>query len=311
LEILALVPGGARMKKVLKWVAIVIGAIIGLIVVALAAVYIISGIRIGKSYDDVAVEAKVLPAGDEAIARGRHLVEISCTDCHGEDLAGEAMVEDPIVATLFGSNLTSGEGGVAGDNTDGELVRAIRQGIGADGKSLWFMPSQEFNHWSDADVGAIVAYLRQVPPVNNQQPENSGGPLGRILFLTGMLPLLPAELVDHEAVRPPAPPIGVSVEYGAYLGRGCNGCHGPELAGGPIPGTPPGSTIAANLTPAGALANWSEAEFIETMRGGTTPDGRVLDSEWMPWPTLARMTDDELMAIWLYLQSVPAALTDG
>jgi len=298
-------------KKVLKWVTIVIGAIIGLIVVALAAVYVISGIRIGKSYDDVAAEAIVLPAGAEVIARGKHLVEISCTDCHGEDLGGEAMVEDPILAYLYGSNLTSGEGGVAGDYTDAEFVRAIRQGIGVDGKSLWFMPAQEFNHWSDADVGAIVAYLRQVPPVNNKQPENSGGPLGRILFLAGMLPLLPAELVDHEAVRPPAPPIGISVEYGAYLGRGCMGCHGSDLAGGPIPGAPPGSTSAANLTPAGALSKWSETEFFETIRTGTTPDCRQLDSEWMPWPTLARMTDDELKAIWLYLQSVPSVVAES
>ena len=180
-----------------------------------------------------------------------------------------------------------------------------------DDKSLWFMLSQEFNHWSDADVGAIIAYLRQAPPVDKQQPESSGGPLGRVLFLAGMLPLLPAELIDHEAVRQPAPPIGVSFEYGAYLGKGRTGCHGPDLAGGPIPGAPPGSTSAANLTPGGALSNWSEAESIETLRTGTTPDGRQLDSEWMPWPTLARMTGDELKAIWLYLQSVPAALADG
>jgi mono/diheme cytochrome c family protein len=221
------------------------------------------------------------------------------------------MSEDPILARLCSANLTTGEGGVAGDYTDAELVRAIRQGIGADGKSLWLMPSQEFNHWSDADVGAVVAYLRQIPQVDNRQPENSGGPLGRILFLAGMLPLLPAELLDQEAVREPAPPVGISSEYGAYLGKSCTGCHGEDLAGGPIPGAPPGSTIAANLTPAGNLADWDQDEFIATIRTGATPDGRRLDPEWMPWPTLGRMTDDELLAIWLYLQSVPAASTSN
>ncbi len=295
------------MKQVLKWVAVVIAAVLGLIVVVVGAIYLISELRIQKSYDEFVAEAILLPADPEAIARGQHLVEISCVDCHGEDLGGEAMTEDLILAKLYAANLTSGEGGLA-NQSDAQLVRAIRQGIGVDGKSLWFMPAQDFNHLSDADVGAIIAYLRQVPPVNNQQPKNSGGPLGRILFLVGMLPLLPAELVDHEAVRPAAPPIGVSAEYGAYLGRSCAGCHGANLAGGPIPGAPPGSTNAANLTPAGNLASWSQAEFFETMRTGITPDGRQLDEEWMPWPTLAKMTDDELQAIWLYLQSVPVVV---
>ena len=215
------------------------------------------------------------------------------------------MVEDPIMANLYASNLTSGKGGANEAYTDAELVRAIRQGVGHDDKSLWFMPSQEFNHWSDADVGAIVAYLNQVPPVDNQLPENSGGPLGRALFLAGMIPLLPAELIDHDRERETAPPIAVSVEYGAYLGRGCQGCHGEDLAGGPIPGAPPGSPESANLTLGGELAGWSEANFIETLRTGTTPDGRQLDAEWMPWPTLSKMTNDELKAIWLYLQTVP------
>lgn len=299
------------MKRVLKWAAIVIGSIIAVMVVILGAVFFASEKRITRSYDDITAVPITIPTDAVAITRGKHLVEINCVDCHGEDLGGAAMSEDAIFAKLYGANLTSGEGGVAGEYSDAELVRAIRQGIGVDGKSLWFMPAQEFNHWSDADVGAVVAYLRQAPPVNNELPENSGGPLGRVLFLAGMLPLLPAEVVDHEAQREPAPPIGVSIDYGAYLGRGCSGCHGSDLVGGPIPGAPPGSPFAANLTQAGALTEWGEADFIEAMRSGVTPDGRQLDSEWMPWPTLARMTDDELKAIWLYLQSVPTVVADS
>ncbi|MCZ6790100.1 MAG: cytochrome C, partial [Chloroflexi bacterium] len=59
-------------------------------------------------------------------------------------------------------------------------------------------------------------------------------------------------------------------------------------------------------TPGGGLARWSEADFINTLRTGTTPDGRQLDDENMPWKFFTKMTEDELKAIWMYLQSLPA-----
>jgi hypothetical protein len=60
---------------------------------------------------------------------------------------------------------------------------------------------------------------------------------------------------------------------------------------------------AANITPAG-LSGWSEADFVRVMRTGTRPDGRRLDS-FMPWPYYAQMSDDELRALWRFLQAVP------
>ena len=95
-----------------------------------------------------------------------------------------------LLTTLAASNLTSGLGGKGREYTDIDFVRAIRHGIGKDRKSLVIMPSQYFNKFSDEDVGAIVAYLKSLPPVDNEDAHTSLGPLGRIiaLFDTEILP---------------------------------------------------------------------------------------------------------------------------
>jgi len=68
---------------------------------------------------------------------------------------------------------------------------------------------------------------------------------------------------------------------------------------------PPGQEILTpNLTPGGELAFWSEQEFFTTIRSGQTPSGRQL-TEDMPWKHYSQMTDEELSAIWLFLQSLP------
>ena len=82
--------------------------------------------------------------------------------------------------------------------------------------------------------------------------------------------------------------------------------HPVAIIGGD-PSWPP----AANLTPAGPLADYTEEQFIETLRTGLTPSGKQLNAEWMPWPTVARMTDEELQAVWLFFNSLPATSTGG
>jgi mono/diheme cytochrome c family protein len=122
------------------------------------------------------------------------------------------------------------------------------------------------------------------------------------------MPILGAELIDHRAKRPRPPEVGVTREYGAYLGVRCTGCHGDTLSGGHIPGTPPDWPAAPDLTPYSgvAIAGWSEAQFMHALRTGTTPEEKQLNAKFMPWPVLGQMTDDELKALWLFLRSVPA-----
>jgi hypothetical protein len=112
-------------------------------------------------------------------------------------------------------------------------------------------------------------------------------------------------LIDHDGPRPAAPERGVTAEYGEYLAGLCTLCHGAGFSGGPIPGTPPSDPPALNLTPAGRLQNWTLEEFITAMRTGATPGGPQLRDEFMPYSIFVDMTDEELQAIWLYLQSLP------
>jgi mono/diheme cytochrome c family protein len=297
------------MKKVLKWLGIGLAGLVGLIIIAAVVVVVITNRRLNATYD-IAVEPIEIPSDEEALVRGEHVATVrGCTDCHTKNLAGGTLIDEPAIGQINPSNLTSGAGGIGGSYTDTDWVRAIRHGVGPDGKPLIFMPSQEFYFLSDEDLGALIAYLKTVPPVDNQPPTITIGPLGRVLFLAGQIDLVPAEKIDHKAPRPVGADPRVTVAYGQYLAVGCAGCHGPGFSGGPIPGVPPEWPAAANLTPGGDLANWSDQEFIDTLRHGVTPEGKELDSQYMPWPTYSQMTFDELKAIWLYLQSLPATET--
>lgn len=295
------------MKPFLRWTGIAAGVVVGALVLVAAGVYGASEYRIRKTYD-VQPAAVAFRSDSETVARGKHIATTrGCVDCHTPSFAGKVFIDAPPVARLFASNLTRGEGGVGGSYTDRDWARAIRHGIGPDGKPLLFMPSHEFNVLTDEDLGALVAYLKSVPPVDNPPEKSTVGPIGRLLFLKGDLHLLPAEIIDHDAPRAAAPAAGPTAEYGAYLSTGCAGCHGAGFSGGKIPGTPPNFPAAANLTPdtETGIGAWSEADFFRALREGRRPDGRELAPE-MPWQLTREMTDDEIRAIWLYLRSVPA-----
>jgi mono/diheme cytochrome c family protein len=169
------------------------------------------------------------------------------------------------------------------------------------------MPSEVFTHVSDTDLAALVAYARQVRPIDRVVPVTHYRPLGRALLAAGKLNLL----VASKTPRIDAPHTVVpdtTAAYGRYLAdiAGCRGCHGLGLSGGRVAG-PAGLPPASNLTPDSAtgIGGWREAAFVRAMREGRRPDGRTLDG-FMPWRLFAHMTDAELHALWLYLRSVPA-----
>lgn len=287
-------------KKLLKWIGYLLVVALAVVVLALLALYMMTETRINKVYD-VPVEAIEIPSDPASIERGRHLVAavVLCMDCHSPGFSGQVWDDGWLLARLSPSNLTSGNGGIGRMYTDEDWVRAIRHGIGKDGKSLLVMPSNSFYYLSDEDLGAIITFVKSTPPIDNELPKLRLGPMGR-LFLLQTPGLLPAEVIDHFGPRPVAPEPGITAEYGAYIAFSCRECHGQDLAGGPEPGE------GLNLTPGDELATWTEADFITAIRTGDTPDGKQLDNELMPWKTFGAMTDEELKAIWLYVQSVPA-----
>jgi hypothetical protein len=122
--------------------------------------------------------------------------------------------------------------------------------------------------------------------------------------------LLSAEQIDHTGPRPADVKPGVTVEYGQYLSRTCTNCHGLGFSGGAIPGKPPedGEVFPANLTSntQTGLGTWTEKDFFRVFREGKRPNGSAI-SDWMPWKKFgAAMTDDELSALWLFVQTLPA-----
>ncbi len=304
-------PENVCVKKILKRAGIVLGSILGLIVIAIIVLYFVGTARVNKSFE-IEVAVVEIPTDEAAIARGKHFVEAIglCQDCHTNNLAGEVAADDPMFGIFAPRNLTSGGGGVGETFDDIDYVRAIRHGIGTDGKALLYMPSQIYNKISDDDLGAIIAYLKSLPPVDNELPDSSMRLLGRILI--GAQPSeLSANVIEHSAPRSPEPQVGVTVDYGKYLATACTLCHGENLSGGNVAGFEPDAPKAPNLTPGGEPGNWNQEQFITAIRTGTTPTGRVLSGEFMPWPYFARMTDDELAAIWLYLESLPVREFEG
>ena len=298
------------MKKFLKWVGIVAGGLFGLAVLAVVVILAIGRIRFNETFD-VAVRPVAIPADAAALARGEHLVTAvaHCGYCHGDDLAGGIVVDQPnAVGVIVAPNLTAGEGGIGDSYTTEDWVRALRHGIMPKGRSVFIMPSLLFTHLSEDDLAAMIAYLQAIPAVDNVLPETKPGLLAYALLGIGPLQAAQsARRIDHEAPFAVAPTAGESADYGGYLARisQCVACHGLELAGGQACQDCP---IGPNLTPGGELRGWTRADFVTAMRTGLHPTGRELD-EVMPWRYFRHMTDTELAALWAYLQAQPARET--
>lgn len=294
------------MKRALKWFGIVIGSLLGLLLVTGFILFLMGNARLNKRYDFPSSKI-VVPTDEESIAYGEHRAEALCQGCHGADLGGiENWFNAGALGTIDSANLTSGEGGIGDDFTDEDLVRAIRHGIDPDGKPIFMPAVVSTAYMSDKDIGAVIAYIRSVPPVDHVTRGANFTPLANVLLTLGVLPQLSVEVVSHE-VNVSAPEPGVTVEYGEYIvnTHDCRLCHGQELNGGPYP-DPTITKISPNLTPGGELAYWSEDEFIRAIRTGVTPGGHELDNNFMPWESYRKFYDEELKAVWLYLGSLPS-----
>jgi len=197
------------MKRLLKWIGYTVGGLVAIIVVALAAVYVLSSRRMSKTYPPTQAaadaEAMTIASDSATVSRGHHLViaVAKCTYCHGDNLAGKLVLNDRAFARLWSANLTRGKGGIGATFTNADYVRAIRYGVKADGKALLFMPSDAFTHFSDADLAAIIAYVKSVPPVDQVTAPPRIGPVMRALsVMVPDFPLVPAEHINQGEARP-------------------------------------------------------------------------------------------------------------
>jgi cytochrome c5 len=289
-----------KMRKVLKWIGIGLGVLLGLLITAALVLYFMGGAKLNKTRQVQPAELTI-PTDAESLARGEHLVNAACKSCHGDDLSGIPLLADPAIGTVYAANIS----GFEELRSDQDMVRAIRHGIGQSDRQLIIMPAESFINFSAEDLGAVIAYLKKVPRVGMDTPEPDLTPMGQIMMGVGLFgQIFPAEYIDHDQPFPAMPAISANLEYGDYLSRFCTSCHGEDLSG-KAP-TEPGAPIAPNLTPGGGLGAWTESDFIQTMRTGVNPHGYHLDPEAMPWKSFGKFEDEELQAVYMYLQSLPA-----
>ncbi|MBP6184303.1 MAG: cytochrome c [Saprospiraceae bacterium] len=267
-----------------------------------------------------------LPSDSMSMATGQKIVESVCAYCHmGADgkLSGKLFSpESEGFGERFSSNITSHPTLGIGRYSDGELAYLLRTGIKRDGQ--YAGPYMVFPKYSDADIAAVIAYLRSDAPSlapSDAQHDGSYSFLAKALFKAGILKPIPFEART-------APSMSDTLAFGEYLATvryECYGCHSagfeyndplnPEkskgfFAGGNAVSDPKfNHVISRNITPhpEQGIGKWTKEQFELAARGGVRPDGRILSDAM---PRLTRLDPYELDAIWAYLQTVPALPTN-
>lgn len=261
---------------------------------------------------DIPPHTLALPTDAAALERGRYLyASRGCADCHGANGGGRAFIDEGALR-IKGPNISPGPGSVVAAYRVADWERALRHGVKPDGRPLRIMPSQDYARLTDADLGALVAHVRALPPVAGTGAEVMLPLPARVLYGFGQMPDA-AALIDHRL--PPAQPVpeAVSVEHGRYVAGMCIGCHGPQLAGGRIPGAPPHWPAAPDLrqVPGGVMAtHYADAQRLQAMfRSGRRADGTAI--QVMPFEALRHLSDVDTAALQRYLASLAPGQVPG
>lgn len=254
---------------------------------------------------DVPLQALTRSNDPVVLARGKHLAEslAPCAneDCHGPDLGGGKSIEMGPLGTMNGPNIT--EGGLGAAYTDGELARLVRHGIKKDGRSVMFMPTRDFDFMPESDVVAVISYARSLPPVERPNKPTHVGIIGKVLDRMDRLPMDIARRVDHThlEISVPTP----TADYGRFIARGCDGCHGKTLTGGRIPGAPSKFPVPLNITPhETGIKGWTYEDFDRLLTQGIRKNGKKLDT-FMPIDAYGNFDETEKRALFAYLLTLP------
>ena len=270
--------------------------------------------------------ARKFESTPERLARGEYLVNhvTDCMSCHaehdwtahdaptllgtlgaGQDISLLKGLPGQVVAPNITPDLETG----AGTWSDDQFGRAIREGVGHDGRALFpFMPYQAFRSLSDEDLASVIVYLRSLPPIRKQRPPT------QLIFPVSYLIRSAPQPLDAPV---PEPDLSTPEKRGKYLVTiaGCAGCHTPQDAHGqPLPGMdfaggfildgPWGRVASANITPdPSGIPYYDVGMFTEVMRTGFVGGARKLN-QIMPWHAFRGMTDEDLAAIFAYLKTV-------
>jgi len=315
------------MKTFLK----IVGGLVLLVIALIACVVIWLAVRKPASRP---ASTEKIEATPERMARGKYLVEhvTPCLDCHSDHVLKYGVPVKPgtegqggfifdkklgFPGVVAAQNITSDKEFGLGDWSDGEIIRAVREGVDRKGDALFpMMPYEQFRTLSDDDVKALVVYLRTIKPIHSGVPEK------HLDFPVNLMIKFAPKPVDGVVT---APDPHDSVAYGKYLTTiaGCYECHSPHDDKGMLDATRPfaggwemkgpwGRNFTANLTPAAGtyMSHATKDEFIgrfksfASMDANTAPDAPPGRNTVMPWLAFAGMTDQDLGAIYDYLKTV-------
>jgi hypothetical protein len=201
-------PSARGRRGVLGIVGIAAGVLVAVIMLVAGSVYAITESRFAKTYEVPKLALSVPgPSDTEAMARGKHLaVTRGCLECHAENGAGRLFIDEMPVMQLRPPNITPG--GRVKTYSAADWERAIRHGVHPDGTPILFMPVEDYRMMADDDLADLIGYLKTLPAVENDPGPSTIGPVGRVLYLLGELPLTVADHLDHAAQVPPAPTRG-------------------------------------------------------------------------------------------------------
>ena len=308
------------MTKLLKIVAYVV---VGLVVVLSVAITLTVGWRpfIGPRVRPLT--NRTFEPTPQRLARGQYLSNnLGCFECHGEHdwtrhdapliegTRGAGYSEFPMAGLpgrIVPPNITPDPETGAGRWTDDMLARAIREGIGHDGRALFpFMPYPDLRYASDEDLASVIVYLRSIPPIRKALP-----PTEIIFPVKYLIRSVPQPITDPV----PEPDLSTPVKRGQYLVTiaGCADCHTPQTKGQPIRGLefaggfilegPWGRLASANITPdASGISYYDEALFLEMIHTGYVKARKI--NQIMPWEDFRGLTDEDLKGIFAYLRTL-------
>ena len=286
-------------SRFLKWSGTILASLFSTVLAGISVLLIIGLFKLhARTAPAVALTISATPA---QIQRGEDISNGFCSGCHSKTgtLTGGNNIGDDLpvpIGTFVSTNLTPA--GPLSRWSDGEIFRAIRNGVDRDGRWLMIMSYTNAGKLSDDDTKAVIAYLRHLPFAGLQTPNPPDhlNLLGVLMLGAGLLPT--GKPISRGIVS--APPKGPTSHYGEYIlsYQDCRECHGKNLTGG-VPG---------QLAPLGPDLNlvkyWKLDQFVATMRTGFDPSGHEIAKQ-MPWKPIGQMSDEELSAIYEYLTHLP------
>jgi len=279
------------MARLLRWAGYVVIALLLALLFAALWVWFASESKL-KAHVAERTEHLAAPTAAQLADAPRQLRLLGCSDCHGDGVRGALMFDEPNIARVYAPNLTL----IATKASDQQLARAIRQGIGLDGRSLIIMPSATFSRLTDGEIAALIAAIRALPKGGKPQPPREIGLLGRLGLASGRFHTQPGALEEY-ALKMPVD-LGPQLEAGRHIvASRCAECHGPDLGGAEVaPGinAPDLSVVGAYELPA----------FARLMRQGIPVGGRKLGMMGeVARIEFSHYTDAEIEQIHAYLQA--------